>query len=318
MRFEGLCRPKARDLSVPPDDVLLHLPGRVTAVFDGASDAEMRQVDGVPYGRAAALAAARATAALPDEAVDWPAARILSELSAAVGRCIPADSPGGPASTTAILALETGEGIRLVGLGDSGYRLNGGPVENTDLMPDRASVAARLALFARLSQSRPRPEAEALSQRFIGLGLGQALSEGALDAVTADAIIDEAIRAAAIPGAEDEIVRLLTEGLRSQFRLANNPDARLGYGILNGTEPLCASAVDRLIPRRDLGTLELFSDGYLSAPGEPTIAAWEAEHARLEARDPYHLETPAAVKGSTETRVFDDRTVAILSFGPRT
>ena len=62
MRFEALSRPKAHDLSTPPDDVLLHVPGKVTAIFDGATDARKRRVGGVPFGRAAAaLAAARAT-----------------------------------------------------------------------------------------------------------------------------------------------------------------------------------------------------------------------------------------------------------------
>ena len=103
-------------------------------------------------------------------------------------------------------------------------------------------------------------------------------------------------------------------GLRHQHRFANNRDARLGYGILNGTPPICTTAVDRMLDRKAVTTLELFSDGYLAAPEQATISAWEAAHAHLEETDPHHTETPAAVKGSTSTHFFDDRTIAILGY----
>ena len=314
MRFEALSRPKARDLSTPPDDVLLHIPGRVTAVFDGATDARKRRVGGVPFGRAAAMAAAQATARLPAEAVDWPVERILSDLSAAVGRSVPPDTEGGPASTTAIIAFEMPDSIRLVGLGDSGFRVNGGPVENFDLMPDRASTAARVALFRALRQSSEPDDAEALSQRYLGFGLDEAITDGAIGKADAARIIGEAIDAAEMPGAEDEIAMLLAGGLRRQYKFANNPDVRLGYGILNGVEPICATAVDRMLDRDSVTTLELFSDGYLAAPDTASVAAWEEVHERLEARDPNHIDAPMAVKGSTASHFFDDRTIAILGY----
>lgn len=314
MRFEALSRPKARDLSTPPDDVILHIPGRVTAVFDGATDARKRRIAGVPFGRAAAIAAAQATAALPDEALGWPVERILCDLSAAVGRSVPPDTEGGPASTTAIIAFETPETIRLVGLGDSGYRINRGALENVDLMPDRASTAARVAIFRTLSVHHDAEETERLSQRYLGFGLDEAVTDGAIGSDDAGRIIAEAIAAARMPDAEDEIATLLSGGLRHQYRFANNREARLGYGILNGTEPICATAVDRMLDRDSVATLELFSDGYLMAPEQATIAAWEDAHAQLELTDPHHTNTPAAVKGSTFTHFFDDRTVAILGY----
>lgn len=314
MRFEALSLPKARDLSTPPDDVLLHVPDRVTAVFDGATDARKRRINGVPFGRAAAMAAAQATARLPEEAVDWPADRILSELSAAVGRSVPPDTDGGPASTTAIIAFEMPDRIRIVGLGDSGFRINGGAVENFDLLPDRASIAARVALFRALRRAHDAEETEALSQRYLGFGLDLAVDEQAIGRTDAQAIIDLAIATADLPGAEGEIAELLSAGLRRQYLFANNPDTHLSYGILNGTEPICTTAVDRTLEREAVTTLELFSDGYLSAPSEASVAAWEDVHARLEAQDRHHIDAPAAVKGSSETHFFDDRTVAILGF----
>lgn len=314
MRFEALSRPKARDLSTPPDDVLLHVPGRVTAIFDGATDARKRRVNGVPFGRAAAIAAARATALLPDEAAHWPAAQIMSTLSAAVGRSVPPDTDGGPASTTAIIAFDTGAGIRLVGLGDSGVRLNGTQVENVEIMPDRATIPARVALFHILRDRHDPETTETLSQRYLGFGLDQAIDDGAITTGEAQGIIDAAISAANLANAEGEIATLLSAGLRRQYRFANNPDAQLGYGILNGETPLCSDALDKTLTRDTLLTLELFSDGYLEAPAEATVAAWEDAHASLEARDFHHVNAPAAVKGSTATHFFDDRTIAILGF----
>ena len=77
---------------------------------------------------------------------------------------------------------------------------------------------------------------------------------------------------------------------------------------------MCAGAVDRMLDRAEVVTLEMFSDGYLEAPAEVTVAAWEEGHASLEARDFHHINDPAAVKGSTSTHFFDDRTIAILGF----
>lgn len=314
MRFEALSRPKARDLSTPPDDVLLHVPGKVTAIFDGATDARTRRVGGVPFGRAAAVAAAKATSLLPGEAAHWPVEKIMSELSAAVGRSVPPDTEGGPASTTAIIAFETESGIRLVGLGDSGVRLNGGLVESFAIPPDRASVPARVALFQTLRPRHNAEETEALSQRYLGIGLDQGVEDGAISREQAQGILDLAILAANLPGAEDEIAALLSGGLQRQYNFANSPEAHLGYGILNGDSPMCTGAVDRMLDRAEVVTLEMFSDGYLDAPAEVTVAAWEESHASLEARDFHHINDPAAVKGSTSTHFFDDRTIAILGF----
>lgn len=315
MRFDALSLPKARDLSTPPDDVILHIPGRVTAVFDGATDAMKRHVNGVPLGRAAAMAAAHAAAALPKDALDWPADRILGILSAAVGHATPADPDGGPGSTTAMIALEGHDHLRLLGLGDTGFRVNGGPVENTDLMPDRATIAGRVGLYLCLRERFGLEETELLSQLYLGRGLNRAIADAAITSDEAAAILDRAIGATDIPGAADEIAQLLSAGLQTQYRFANNPQARLGYGILNGYPPICSTAVDRTVAKSGLVSLELFSDGYLEAPDVPSIAAWEAAHERLEQLDPAHVAVIPSVKGSTRSHFFDDRSVVIMGFG---
>lgn len=313
MRYEAFSHPKARDLSVPPDDVLLHIPGRITAVFDGATDAKGRQINGISVGRLAALSAARATAGLPDEARDWPAETILATLSAAIGRDVPVEGPG-PASTTAMIAFEGRDDVRLLGLGDTGFRVNADTLHLAELMPDHASIPARVALFKHLTaQDHDAETCEKMCRHYIGMGLDMAVRDQVLTAAARDGII--AIAGMAIPEATVEVAEFLCGGLQHQHRLANATDHPLAYGVLNGFAPNCAFATDQRLPRDTLHCLEIFSDGYLSPPDIATVAAWESHHNALEINDPHKINTAPACKGSTQGHFFDDRTVAIVTYG---
>lgn len=313
MRIEAFSHPKARDLSVPADDVMVHVPGRMTAVFDGATDAHGRYLSGVPIGRLAAMTAAEEAASLPAEAIDWPKERILSRLSAALARHLPEMADGAPASTTAMIAFEGSGHVRLVGLGDTGYRVNGERAEVAELPPDQASTPTRVALFRHfLAMGQGMEACEATSRRYICLGLDLAVSDGVLSPAQRDGMIDAAISAHPATDAGQEISAFLRGGLQHQYRYANAPGRALGYGVLNGQEPDCSRAVDREVPRAGLTSLELFTDGYMVAPEEASVEAWERMHAALESRDPYKIGENAACKGSTVERFFDDRTIVIL------
>lgn len=314
MQFEAFSHPKAKDLSTPPDDVVLHIPGKVTAVFDGASDALCRKLGDLPYGRVAAMAAAQEAAQLPGEAFHWSTEKILRRLSAAIANVVDPKAEGGPASTSATMAFETSDAFRIVALGDTGYRLNGNAVENIDLRPDLVSIPARVLLFKHLRKTHSALETENLSQLTIGRGFRSAIKTGHLTSSEADNIIAQAIQTAGLSSGIDEATDLLFNGLMTQHRLSNREDKALGYGILNGLDPMWSDAVDRVVSKRDIRTLEIFSDGYLAPPKDTTIAAWEAEHTALERSDPHHIDRLPAVKGSTKAKFFDDRTVAILSF----
>jgi len=315
MQIEAFSHPKARDLSVPPDDVLLHVPGRLTALFDGATDATGRQIDGVPIGRLAAMTAARAAADLPSDSINWTADRILSRLSAALADHIPNGSGGAPASTTALIAFEARDRIRLVGLGDTGYRVNGSVAEVRDLPPDQASTPARVALFRHLMGQGHDPETcETTSRRYICLGLDLAVSEGALSSPDRDRIIEAVVASCPASNAGKDIEEFLRGGLQFQYRYANAPGHPLGYGVINGQKPDCTHALDRDVARAGLRSLELFTDGYMIAPAEVSVAAWERAHAELEARDPHRIGDAPACKGSLADRFFDDRSVVILTF----
>lgn len=313
--LESFSRPKARDCAVPSDDVQLHVPGRMTGVFDGASDSLGRQIDGVPIGRLAALAAANAAAALPTEAINWPAENILERLSAAVSEDVQTGAEEGPASTTAMIAFEGTDAVRLVGIGDTGYRINGGPTRVAELAPDRVSIPARVALFRHFQTCGETVQTcEAVSRTCIGKGLAHAVSEGILTQGIAERIIQQVLDLNAAPKLEEDAINLLRGGLQSQFHLANALGSQLGYGVLNGARPDSSHAIDIRVSYQDLATIEIFSDGYLSPPKEVTIAAWEDNHAAIERQDPHKISKALAVKGSTETQYFDDRTIAILRF----
>ena len=315
MIFEGFSRPKARDLSVMADDVLLHLPGRMTAVFDGASDSLGRRIDGVPVGRLAALAAARAASALPLEAGDWPVEDILPRLSTAIADDVPTEADEGPASTTAMIAFERPDGVRLVGIGDTGYRINGQQSHVQDLAPDGVTIPARVAAF-RILQGRGEAveTCEVAARMVIGQGLDRAIEDGVLTKAEADKVTRSALEGLTGVAAE-EALDLLGGGIQKQHRLANAPDKNLAYGVLNGAVPDLRFAIDRHVDKTALRSIEIFSDGYLRLPDDVSIAAWEALHADIERLDPHKTQHELAVKGSTRKQFFDDRTVAILRHG---
>lgn len=315
MKLEAFSHPKARDMSVPSDDVLLHIPGRMTAVFDGATDSLGRRIKGVPVGRLAAMAAAQAAAGLPTEAAQWPARDILDTLSLAIAKRVPTQANEGPASTTAMIAFEIQEGIRMIGIGDTGFRTNGTDVNISELAPDQVSIPARVALFDLFrSRSISLEECEVASQMCIGRGLRWAVATGTISSAEADGIVNSTLEKLKIPDATDEASQLIRHGLQSQFKLANAEGARLGYGVLNGSRPAMRGAIDQTIPNNGLVSIEIFSDGYLSAPPEVSVESWEACHADLELADPHKIRNIHAVKGSTSATFFDDRTVAIMQF----
>ncbi len=314
MQFEAFSHPKARDLSVLADDIFLHIPGCITAVFDGATDATGRKIDGVSVGRLAALAAARATASLPHGARDWPAQRILTFLSDAIARDVPNQSGTAPASTTAMVAFERPDTIRMVGIGDTGYRVNGGPVQITELAPDFASIPARVALFQHLlSQDIDTEKSEKISRHYMGLGLDMAVRDDVIPADICNAIIVHAVNASQAPDAPTQIEAFLRSGLQNQYRYSNS-DHPLGYGVLNGYAPNRNFIIDQNLPRDTLKTLEVFSDGYLLAPETVSLQAWEQTHQQLELDDPHKTNLVLACKGSTKSSFFDDRTIVILKF----
>ena len=62
MNFDLFSRSKYRANDKSGDDVALVLPGVCFGVLDGATDAEGRDLNGIPYGRAASMVASQVLA----------------------------------------------------------------------------------------------------------------------------------------------------------------------------------------------------------------------------------------------------------------
>ncbi len=88
----------------------------------------------------------------------------------------------------------------------------------------------------------------------------------------------------------------------------NDPIHPIGHGELTGG----------LVPKKyihteefdlsEIGTLELFTDGYFKVPDEVSIDAWERSYQEVEREDPHKY------KQYKSTKSKDDRTIMIVRF----
>lgn len=107
-----------------------------------------------------------------------------------------------------------------------------------------------------------------------------------------------------IAGSREHIMPLLFE----QFAYQNNANVPLGYGAIDGFSTPDKFVKTLEIPRDRVQLIELFSDGYPSAPSGSTIADWENVFKEAEREDPDRW------KKYQSTKTKDDRTVAIVRF----
>jgi hypothetical protein len=86
----------------------------------------------------------------------------------------------------------------------------------------------------------------------------------------------------------------------------------LGFASLNGKDMIMDGIADFTLPKSDVQSLEIFSDGYLTQPSGVRVADWEQEFARVEALDFHKTAAYPAVKGSTTREFCDDRTIVSI------
>ncbi|WP_371171080.1 hypothetical protein [Aliiroseovarius sp. 2305UL8-7] len=337
MKIEHFTHPKDRNGSIPGDDAMVIEPSLLFGIFDGASDATGLLIDGRSPGLFAAetVASAALSLARAGQLQLLPTDDIITQLNRALSDALMTNACNTTRRpcTTAALALPTGDGFRLIVLGDSGIRINGDEVLETPVTPDIPSTAARISLFNQLlARGRSHQDSNQICENVLWKGMALAQSNGIISSVLAsqmtadavDAMYKYAVEIAGYPASNLtldqvrlEVEMFLQDGIVCQPRYANASSASiLRYPILNGITVPSGAAIDRTVKLSELTSLELFSDGYGPAPDDIGISAWEANYHKMIERDPYCLDGLASTKGSSETSFFDDRSLICLSEFP--
>ncbi len=292
------------------EDRLVALPDRCIAVVDGATDLSGRRFAGRTGGWLAAEAVARALAALEGLPEAVAVATAAHDAIAGVYRRLGAEAPADPRdrfrAAFAVLFVD-GDRARLVVSGDCRARVDGAEVLARSNPAEAVAIAARVHLWQRLAaQGHPPAVIAPAARAAIAEGLDAPppplVSAADLAAVHETLNADETLTAAL--GGPEVLARLLSAGLR---------------GVRAAPEAFGLGGVDGVVPPRDVraldldarATVELASDGYPLPGAAPTVAAWEAAFARVEAEDPHRIGRFAGTKGSADGRFADDRSVVI-------
>lgn len=322
MRIEAFSEAKNPAAPEANEDALLILPGRAYAAIDGVSDRTGVRYDGMLAGcYAATLVRRRLEEALGGADLPAPAtiiADLTSAIDAAYARFGTRDSVradwGGKIACTLALAILEAEAVRILLIGDSGVRINGTQVmqQNKDLDLVTA-LLRREAWRAVAARTGDIAERERLSRLMAFRGAGQDPSAFAplLAADEVARIGAQALAASltALPHQpRDAVAALIERGIfGGQGIHQNNAASPLGYSCLDGFAIPPAFIRQETLPRADIRTIELFTDGYFR-PGDGFGAdAWEATFRAVEAEDPHKVERYLSPRGSAGGLWADDR-----------
>lgn len=316
MNIASFSQSKYKNAATPGDDVAIILPGRVTAVFDGATDPTGANYDGLSSGRIAALAAANAVAEMSIKGtLQGCEAATLFQTISDILRCeAKRINASHPPSTTLAIVADLGDSFRLLLAGDSGVRLNGTRVLQHSKLIDKVSTSARIHVFKQLFALLGEGDAaEAKTRATIFSGLHAAVKAGIMTMPEAENVVAAAAVTSGLQNDMDAVEDFLMGGIRAQPHYANRLGHVLGYASINGGQVAGEGLVDLTLAKDTITSLEIFSDGYLSLPTGVDVSDWEAEFARVEAADFHKLDEFPSVKGSTSNEFSDDRTVVSMT-----
>jgi hypothetical protein len=315
MHYEVLSASKSKNGARVGDDVTLFIPGVVAAVFDGATDPLGQKINDVTSGRFAAETVALTCTRLFSDPSNLllPLPEILEYLTQSLSENIRYQGFEGTPSTTLAMALFMPEAVRMIVVGDSGIRVNQKQVLRHEKMIDAVTTAARVAVFARLSDRIDDPDnLEAVTRSVAFLGFSRAVADGVLSKTEAENIDVDVQRRFAKLGIAEDISNFLSAGIKSQKFYANLSAHPLGFSAINGTPTSLDDVIDSTSQSNTVHTLEIFSDGYASLPNGRLIADWEATHRGVEMADFHKINQFRSVKGSTSTEYFDDRSIVSI------
>jgi hypothetical protein len=325
MLIESCSVPKFRDLSQPGDDILVVLPGRLYAVFDGATDTTGVQVHGGSPGRFAAsqaalamVAHATATDRLARSAPHW-----LAAMNQSIAQGLTeAGAAGLRAGSTCAVVEDPGDGtLRFLIVGDSSIRINGTELIRLNKDVDLIYAAGRVALFYRLQSLGLVGDAlEAQARQLTAYGMGHAANVARAGLVPADidAVLAEARRVCSPrlkSDAVDLVDGMLLAGIAGgQYIYCNQTGHSLAYAVLNGGPTQGPDLLSFTRPKSTVRSIELFTDGYMAYPQGTRVKDWEDTFSRVEEEDFSKTAAYAGVKGSTSKQFSDDRTVLVVHF----
>ncbi|KAA2236771.1 hypothetical protein [Salinarimonas soli] len=306
------------------EDRFVCLPGRGYAVIDGVTDRLGTRYDGMLSGQ---YAATIVKAALEHELARPGGAReprgIVAALTAAIADAYRSHGILESARTdwnqrfsaTLALVLVAGENVDVLLVGDSGVRINGSRLLQVDKDLDLITAALRRTAWPVIGRrAADAMQQEAMSRRITWFGTRQSPGELA-SVLSPDDIagierqtIDSCVRA--LPHVPAAHIETLVRGgiVHAQGAYQNDSGTILGYSSIDGFEVPFSLVHLETLPRADVQTIELFTDGYFKPGASFGVASWEEAFREVEAEDPAKVLIYPSPKGSTAAHWADDRT----------
>ena len=314
MNFDLFSRSKYRANDKSGDDVALVLPGVCFGVLDGATDVEGRNLNGIPYGRAASMAASQILTEilLPYRNREKDAKTLLEDLCTSYERVFEDYDLDQLPATTVAIAIDCDTNWRFLSLGDSGIRINGERVLKHEKLIDSISTEVRVSIFKILAEKFDDPDQhELMTRQAFFLGLAEARSRGLLSEDIVERLIEETIENLKLSSISEIVRDFLLLGIRQQHQFSNSDENKLCYDIVSSRKPVLGQWVEEIVSKKEVKTIEIFSDGYAFYPEEVSIVAWEKEFIRCDKVDFSRIDEFTAVKGGTSSEFFDDRTLIV-------
>jgi hypothetical protein len=317
---------KAKDPSAPHanEDRFIILPGRAYAVIDGVTDRLGTRYNGMLSGQYAATIVKQSLEYIlskPEGPRDSEA--VIALLTQAIADAYRSHGMLETARTdwnqrfsaTLALALVGDQTIEIALVGDSGIRINGNRILQVEKDLDRITATLRRQAWPLIGARTDDPVVqEKTSRRVTWFGTRQPVEDLA-GVLTPDDIASIEARAIAanieaLPHVPPREIEKLVRGgiVHAQGAYQNDASTILGYSSLDGFDvPPSLVHLERL-PRHEIETIELYTDGYFK-PGEGFgVASWEEAFREVERDDPAKVTLFPSTKGSTATQWADDRT----------